>query len=403
MDIPVTELERDPTTDELDLKLRAILNATPFPIAIVDRNDERIIFWSRSALSLFGHTAPTASEWYEIAYPDEAYRADVVSRWKPFLEKAQSSGQTVNTGDYRITCRDGSVRICELHACFIADNLIVTFNDITERMKIEDARRNSEEYFEAIFMQVPFGIAVIDSFSGHIYKVNQQFADIAGRSMQEMSNIDWMQITHPDDVQADLDQMALLNTGTTSRFKMEKRYLHPDGKAVWIHMTVIKLNSTDISHPRHFCIVQDITERKQFEAAQTIFDQQLRDYQFYTRSLLESSVDAFLVCDVLGIVTDVNKQMEALSGRTRDELIGAPFKNCFTDPTRAEAVIKRVLVERKVTDYELTVCNLEGKQRMVSFNASTFYDRNRSLMGVFAEAREVPARNAPSTIEPIKN
>jgi len=121
------------------VKLRAILDATPFPIALVDTQDNVIDFWSRSALTLFWHTAPTAAEWYQIAYPDPAYRNEVIERWKPALEKARQSCQAVNTGEYQITCRDGSVRICELYAAFLADNLVVTFNDITERKQAEQA------------------------------------------------------------------------------------------------------------------------------------------------------------------------------------------------------------------------------------------------------------------------
>jgi len=94
--------------------------------------------------------------------------------------------------------------------------------------------------------------------------------------------------------------------------------------------------------------------RMQGEAEQKKLDQRLRDQQFYTRSLIESNIDALMTTDPRGIITDVNKQMEALTGCTRDELIGAPFKNYFTDPERAEAAIKLVLSEKKVTDYELT-------------------------------------------------
>src|SRR5438045_6533456 len=92
------------------------------------------------------------------------------------------------------------------------------------------------------------------------------------------------------------------------------------------------------------------------------------------------------------ISTDVNKQMEALTGCTRDELIGAPFKDYFTDPERAEAGIKRVLAEGKVTDYELTARARDGKETVVSYNATTFHDRDRKLHGVFAAARDVTER-----------
>jgi PAS domain S-box-containing protein len=118
-------------------------------------------------------------------------------------------------------------------------------------------------------------------------------------------------------------------------------------------------------------------------------DQRLRDQHFYTRSLIESNIDALMTTDPRGIISDVNKQMEALTGCTRDELIGAPFKCCFTDPDRAEAGIHRVLAEGKVTNYELTVSARDGKHTVVSYNATTFHDRDRRLQGVFASARDV--------------
>ena len=136
----------------------------------------------------------------------------------------------------------------------------------------------------------------------------------------------------------------------------------------------------------------DNTARKQVEEEQKKLDQRLRDQQFYTRSLIESNIDALMTTDPRGIITDVNKQMEALTGCTRDELIGAPFKNYFTDPERAEAAIKLVLSEKKVSDYELTACARDGKKTEVSYNATTFYDRDRTLQGVFAAARDVTER-----------
>jgi PAS domain S-box-containing protein len=117
--------------------------------------------------------------------------------------------------------------------------------------------------------------------------------------------------------------------------------------------------------------------------------QALIDQQFYTRSLIESNIDALMTTDPSGIITDVNQQMVALTGCARDELIGTPFKNYFTDPERAEAGIKRVLSERKVTNYELTARAKDGKETVVSYNAATFFDRDEKLQGVFAAARDI--------------
>ncbi len=126
--------------------------------------------------------------------------------------------------------------------------------------------------------------------------------------------------------------------------------------------------------------------------AQKGLEQRLRDSQFYTRSLIESNIDALMTTDPLGTITDVNQQMEELTGRGRDELIGSPFKEYFTDPQSAEAGIRLVLQQGRVTDYELTARAKDGKETVVSYNATTFNDQGGKLQGVFAAARDVTER-----------
>jgi PAS domain S-box-containing protein len=172
----------------------------------------------------------------------------------------------------------------------------------------------------------------------------------------------------------------------------ELTYIRKDGSRFPAIVSVTALRAAQNAIIGYLLIGTDNTVRKQVEEEQKKLDQRLRDQQFYTRSLIESNVDALITTDPSGIITDVNKQMEALTGCTRDELIGAPFKNYFTDPDRAEAAIKQVLNEKKVTDYELTASAKDGKKTVVSYNATTFYDRDRKLQGVFAAARDVTER-----------
>jgi PAS domain S-box-containing protein len=172
----------------------------------------------------------------------------------------------------------------------------------------------------------------------------------------------------------------------------ELTYIRKDGSRFPAVVSVTALRDAQGGIIGYLLIGTDNTARKQVEAEQKKLDQRLRDQQFYTRSLIESNIDALMTTDPQGIITDVNKQMEALTGCTRDELIGAPFKSYFTDPERAEAGIKLVLSEKKVTNYELTASARDGKKTVVSYNATTFYDRDRKLQGVFAAARDVTER-----------
>jgi PAS domain S-box-containing protein len=169
----------------------------------------------------------------------------------------------------------------------------------------------------------------------------------------------------------------------------ELTYIRKDGSRFPAVVSVTALRDAQAAIIGYLLIGTDNTARKQVEEERTRLDQRLRDQHFYTRSLIESNIDALVTTDPRGIITDVNKQTEALTGCTRDELIGAPFKNHFTDPARAEAGIHRALTEGRFTNYELTARARDGTLTVVSFNATTFHDRDRRLQGVFVAARDV--------------
>jgi PAS domain S-box-containing protein len=169
----------------------------------------------------------------------------------------------------------------------------------------------------------------------------------------------------------------------------ELTYIRKDGSRLPAVVSVTALRDELEGIIGYLLIGTDNTARKLVEEERLKLDQRLRDQQYYTRSLIESNVDALVTTDPQGIMIDVNKEMEELTGRTRDELIGAPFKDQFTDPARAEAATKLVLAERKVGNYELTALASDGTETEVSYSATTFYDREKRLQGVFAAARDV--------------
>jgi PAS domain S-box-containing protein len=120
--------------------------------------------------------------------------------------------------------------------------------------------------------------------------------------------------------------------------------------------------------------------------------EELEANQVYTRSLIESNIDALITTDPQGIITDVNQQTEALTGHQREELVGSPFKQYFTEPDTAEEGIRLALRDGRVTNYELTTCGKDGRETVVSYNATAFHDREGRLQGVVAAARDVTDR-----------
>ena len=232
-----------------------------------------------------------------------------------------------------------------------------------------------------------------------------------------MNRITPADISDPQEVIARAEELTLeLGTTITPGFEAlvfkasrgiediyELTYIRKDGSRFPAVVSVTALRDDQDAIIGYLLIGTDNTARKQIEAEQQQLGQRLRDHQFYTRSLFESNIDAIMTTDPSCIITDVNKQMEVLTGCTRDELIGAPFKNYFTDPDRAEKGIKQVLREKKGTDYELTARARDGKETVVSFNAATFYDRDRKLQGVFAAARDITERKRLDQVLQEKN
>ncbi len=275
--------------------------------------------------------------------------------------------------------------------------------DNSARKRAEEALLKAGALQSAIFNSANFSSIATDE-RGVIQIFNVGAERMLGYAAADVMNkITPADISDPQEVIARAKTLSLeLATPITPGFEAlvfkasrgiediyELTYIRKDGSRFPAMVSVTALRDEKGGIIGYLLIGTDNTARKQVEAEQKKLDQRLRDQQFYTRSLIESNIDALMTTDPSGIITDVNKQMEALTGCTRDELIGAPFKNYFTDPERAEAGIKLVMREKKLTNYELTAKTRDGRKTVVSYNATTFYDRDRTLQGVFAAARDV--------------
>ncbi|MDX6406835.1 MAG: hypothetical protein QOH70_4290 [Blastocatellia bacterium] len=278
--------------------------------------------------------------------------------------------------------------------------------DNTARKQAEEALLKAGALQNAIFNSANFSSIATDA-KGVIQIFNVGAERMLGYTADEVMNkITPADISDPQEVIARAKALSIeLETSIAPGFEAlvfkasrgiediyELTYIRKDGSRFPAVVSVTALRDAQGGIIGYLLIGTDNTARKQIEAEQLQLGQRLRDHQFYTRSLFEANIDALMTTDPSGIITDINKPMEALTGCTRDELIGAPFKGYFTDPDRAEAGIKLVLSKKKVTNYELTARDRDGKETVVSYNATTFYDRDRRLQGVFAAARDVTDR-----------
>jgi len=185
--------------------------------------------------------------------------------------------------------------------------------DITESRHAADTLQASEETLRAIFEQAAVGVAQIVSRSGEFVRINQRYADIVGYTIEEMQRLTFQEITHPDDLSADLDNMRRLLDGEIREFSLEKRYRHKNGSIVWVSLTVSPMWQPGDAPHHHIAVVQDITERKRAEQA-------LREAQQRYREVFEGSRDGFVMLDPAGRIVDANRAYCDMLGYSLEEL-----------------------------------------------------------------------------------
>jgi PAS domain S-box-containing protein len=212
--------------------------------------------------AILGYTAEElkSKPLFYFLHPD-----DLRSTVKEFAEEIKGKNVLKFVNRYR--CKDGSYKWLEWRGKANPENntVIGIARDITAQKSAADALYESEDHFRSIFNESPIGIALIDSLTGKVKAVNPKFAGIAGRKQEEMLLIDWMSITHPDDIQEDLEKTSLMNEGKIPGFRMEKSYIKPDGTIVWISMTVASIYVRDKTKPLHLKMIEDISKQKQIE------------------------------------------------------------------------------------------------------------------------------------------
>ncbi len=138
--------------------------------------------------------------------------------------------------------------------------------EIRERRRAEEALRTSEQQFSRAFEHAAIGMALVAP-DGRWLKVNRSLCDLTGYTAEELRTKTFQDITHPDDLERDLAYVRQMLTGEIQTYQMEKRYIHKRGHVVWILLSVSLVRDAE-GRPAHFISqIQDITERKQAEAA----------------------------------------------------------------------------------------------------------------------------------------
>ncbi len=163
--------------------------------------------------------------------------------------------------------------------------------DITERKRAEEALRDSEEHFRAIFERSTIGKSITTP-TGQLLKINQSFADMLGYTVEEMQKLNFAELTHPDDTAESQECVRCLLANEQSSYQMEKRYLHKKGQTIWTIVTTMLLRD-QFGDPRYFITsIVNITQRKQAE-------EKVRRQKQELTAALQQKDEAYILLDTL--------------------------------------------------------------------------------------------------------
>jgi PAS domain S-box-containing protein len=263
------------------------------------------------------------------------YHPDCRDEARRVFEQFRASGE-VRNAELALRRKEGAAIHVILNASAVRDEsgkmlrARLDWRDISARRKAEVALRESEERFRTIFEQAAVGVALISTRTGELLRVNQRCCDILGYDPSEMLGRTFQSITHPDDLQRDLNNMSRLVRGDIGEFTMEKRCLRKDNSEVWIKLTVSPTWALGGTPLHHIAIIEDITRRKRMEA-------DLREGERHSRAVIAAALDGVVIIDHTGTIRDWNDRAETIFGWARGEAMGRTLAGLIIPPRYRDA------------------------------------------------------------------
>ena len=377
--------------------LQTIVENTAAAIYVVDRNG-RFLFVNRHWESLFHRTrTETVGKTLHDIFPDATADALLQSN-----QAILAAGQSAEVTEF-FPQADGLHTYLSLKFPLVGPDgapyaICCISTDITERWRAENALRDSEERFRFTFDQSPLGSAIV-SLDFRYLRVNPALCRITGYTQAELMALSFADVTHPDDLEADLAQAQRLVAGEIDQYDLQERYLHKDGQVVWVHLWV-RLVRDAAGQPLYaLSLVEDITRRRQAEAERDRLTAEAQHQAAQLQAILDNMVDGVIVVDAAGRLTLFNQAGGRMAGLEPED-IGHPVGKLFrgiqaqahdgTPISPAEMPLLRSLSGETVRDFNYVVSRPPAREGVyLRVSTSPVRDQEGSIVGAVSVLRDV--------------
>ncbi len=285
--------------------------------------------------------------------------------------------------------------------------------DITERMQAEQSLRESEDRFRSTFENAAVGIAHV-GFDGTWLRVNQRLCTIVGYTAEELVRQTFQNITHPDDLEIDIERFCLLMRGEISGYQIEKRYFHKAGHIIWIHLTTT-LQRDAAGNPRYcISVIEDITERKQAQEALKEAKEANERSLAQLEAVIQSIDQGLIIADPAGNILSMNRAALAIHEYASVEQVRRHITE-YPDTFVLSALdgqllpveqwpLSRTLSGEDFSNYEVRVLRKDtGKSWVGSYGGTPVWDTNGTLILVVLTLRDITVRKqAEETLREAK-
>lgn len=338
--------------------------------------DFKIVSWNEAAHQIYGWKAEevigkTLGQVLQTENPDikkEEMLAAVrdTGKWQGEIRQTRKNGVTIDINATVSRVMDGQGNPIG----FVGVNRDVTQQKESRKLLIE-----SEIRFRATFEQAAVGIAHV-GVNGHFLRVNEKFCDIIGYPRKETLALSFQEITHPDDLNTDLDHVAQLLKGEAEVYSMEKRYVRKQGDFIWVHLTVSLLFDSTGTPLFFVSVIKDISKRKRL--------QEERD------RILNLSVDLICIATMEGRFTYLNPAWEKTLGYPRKELMARNFLDFIhpDDHLKQEAQLARLAAGEITEEFENRYLHKEGSVRHILWVATPMVEEKQ----IYCIGRNITAR-----------